>query len=295
MKEEQVRQQVSQIGRQLLDEQLVARTWGNFSARIDATTFGITPSGLGYEDMKPEDIVVYHMDTKTWDGDVKPSSEKGIHAAAYELFPDAGFVIHTHQIYATALGLTGPENFHLTEDEKARLGKVAFAKYGLPGTKKLKKNVADAMKTGARIVMMVNHGALIVGKDMDDALDRARLLEHVAKRNYKGDEADLREAIIASLDDMAQMTGRSIPFASDANKAKQLLTKHNVVLLPKEEIIVHAADADEEVTLKLLAEKACIAEKHCKALGIKKHIGRLDCMLMRFVYLKKYSKKKDRK
>lgn len=137
MDEQTGRMQLVETGKALRASRLVARTWGNISCRLDENRFLITPSGLDYLQTTPQDIVCFNRVSGTWEGVRKPSSEKGIHAAAYEVFPEVCFVIHTHQTYATALGLAGWERLNLTEEETVRLGGVARAEYGLPGQKKL--------------------------------------------------------------------------------------------------------------------------------------------------------------
>lgn len=167
-------------------EGLVARTWGNMSCRIDENTFAITPSGLGYESMTEDDVVLFHMADGTWSGTRKPSSEKGVHIAAYRQFPDVGFVAHTHQTFASALGIAGFDALSLAEEENVALGGVARARYGLPGSKRITANVSAALSTGAHAVLMAQHGALIAGKDLTDAFSRAKLLEAVCRRACKG-------------------------------------------------------------------------------------------------------------
>ena len=251
MEEKELRQQITETGRKLLQDGLVARTWGNVSARVDAEHFLITPSGLDYMQTKDEDLALYHPADKTWSGPHKPSSEKGIHAAAYELFPEVNFVIHTHQTYASAIGVFGFERLSLTKEEKERLGGIALAGYGLPGTGKLKKEVTAAFATGAHTVFMKHHGVVIAAASREEAYERALLLEEVCKRNCNvaediysaltGERAALRDDIlleiqrkypnaawvetdaairwsalhrplVAQLDDMAQMIGRKIPW-----------------------------------------------------------------------------------
>ena len=95
--EETARNLVTESARKLLRTGLVARTWGNLSARISATQFVITPSGMGYEHMRPEDLVTVNVEDCSYGGPRKPSSEKGIHAAVYSMRPEVNFVIHTHQ------------------------------------------------------------------------------------------------------------------------------------------------------------------------------------------------------
>lgn len=91
MLEQQAKEEVILAGNELAARGLVARTWGNVSCRIDENNFAITPSGIAYERLTPENIVVVDVHTLEHKGDVKPSSEKGIHAAAYRLDPRRQF------------------------------------------------------------------------------------------------------------------------------------------------------------------------------------------------------------
>ena len=182
MEDQELRKLVADTGRELLEKKLVARTWGNISARKDATHFAISPSGLGYEGMTPEDVPIYNLTDGTYEGPRKPSSEKKIHASAYQIFDDVNFVIHTHQDYATAVGLVGSDILEMTDEEKEILGEIRVAAYGLPGTKKLKYNVEEAMLKGSKVVLMLHHGAVIGGVDKDDAVHKAMVLETVCER-----------------------------------------------------------------------------------------------------------------
>ena len=325
MDEKIILEQVAGMGRQLLEKRLVARTWGNFSGRLDEEHFAITPSGLGYEGMKADDMVRFCLTDESWEGSRKPSSEKGIHAAAYRLFPEVGFVIHTHQAYATALGLTEPGQLQMTEEEEAALGGVAWAEYGLPGSKKLKEAVAAALRTGAHTVLMRHHGALICGKDREDALGRAELLETVCRRSCRCDapipdvqdvsallgrlrkvfpHADaetgeasrawsaLRIPLCAQLDDAAQMIGARIPVAASEREVQVLLWNFASVFLPGVGAIVCGEDAADTEALKVLTDKAAIAALHTRALNTRARLSLPDCVLMRQGYLLKYSKKK---
>ncbi len=191
--EQEAKSAVIEAGKMLLSEKLTARTWGNVSCRTGEKSFVITPSGLSYEKTTVDDLVSYDMATGQWRGARKPSSERGIHLAAYEIFPDAGFVIHTHQTYASAIGMAGFYDLKLSNEEEAVLGKIALARYGLPSTKKLVENAKNAFKSNAKIVLMYMHGAIIAAKDKDEAFYRAKLLEEVCKRAAKG-QPDMRGA-----------------------------------------------------------------------------------------------------
>ena len=128
---------VIRAGKELLESGLIARTWGNISARISPTQCVVSPSGKAYDSLTPDDIVVINIaDGKAADPEntVKPSSEKGVHAAAYRLRPDVNFVIHTHQDYATDMSILGRQ-FHIGNVNpmiKKRLGPfIPTARYAL--------------------------------------------------------------------------------------------------------------------------------------------------------------------
>lgn len=317
------KQSVVLAAQRLLKEGLVARTWGNVSCRVDGDRYAITPSGMGYEHMTKEDIVLYDMQSKSYEGKHKPSGERGIHTAAYRRFPDARFLIHTHQTYATAVGLAGFDSLPLTPQDEELLGGVARASYGLPSTNKLVRAVDAALETGARTVLMANHGVLIVGNDPEEAFARAAHLEGLcgavcvvpaaqksieiselardikidgAVISYSDDPAviaaSLKKPIAAQLDDMAQMVGRLLPIAepnSDAIRAA--LSRSNAVLVRGAGAVLRADTDGDAAALRLLIQKACVCKLHADACGVNADLSLFDTLLMRFIYKKKYEKK----
>ncbi|MDC7240448.1 MAG: class II aldolase/adducin family protein [Spirochaetales bacterium] len=183
---QQAREIVCQAGLKLAEEGLVARTWGNISCRVDEKSFVITPSGRNYEDLSPGDIVQVQIEDLEWSGNVKPSSEKGLHAEVYKLDDSAGAVIHTHQQNASAVAAARREIplGELPEIDEETVGLIGpvvpCAGYGLPGTRKLKTASASALKeSGSKAALMANHGAVCYGKTMDEAFDVATALEKV--------------------------------------------------------------------------------------------------------------------
>ena len=96
--EKTARALIIEAGHRLLENKLVARTWGNLSARISEDAFIITPSGRAYDTLAPEDLVKVCIRDLSYEGDRKPSSEKGIHAQAYLLRPDCSFIIDDGRI-----------------------------------------------------------------------------------------------------------------------------------------------------------------------------------------------------
>lgn len=206
--EAQARELVVEAGKRLLETGLIARTWGNVSARISDTQFVITPSGRPYDTLTTEELVVVNINDCSYDGEIKPSSEKGIHADAYKLRPEVNFVIHTHQFRASIMGATGISIDEVPDKYGAILGNcVPVAAYGMPSTDKLRKALETAYRDypGAKAFMMVHHGACCLGKDFDEAFDVAETLEvlckekiHKAYRLYEGTADYSRKAMLES-------------------------------------------------------------------------------------------------
>ena len=175
---------VVKAGLELMESGLIARTWGNVSARVEDNVFVITPSGIPYEKLTPDDIVEVTIDDCSYDENgLKPSSEKGVHAAAYKHHPECDFVIHTHQIYASALSITG-QDLTVSGDAKAVLGAVVpNAEYGMPSTGKLKDAVdtAIAKNPASKAILMRHHGTVCLGTDYDDAFQVVNTLEDFCK------------------------------------------------------------------------------------------------------------------
>ena len=177
----QARENILQAVARLAGEGLIQRTWGNVSARVSETQFLVTPSGLAYETLRADQLVLVNIADCSYAGSIKPSSEKGIHADAYRLRPEVHFVIHTHQTWASIAGVEGRA---LTGFIHPLLGKrVPCAGYGLPGTKQLRQAVAAEVEAwpDCRAFLMRRHGALCLGQDMEDAFAAAQALEEVCE------------------------------------------------------------------------------------------------------------------
>ena len=177
------KQQVIDAGNRLVANGLIARTWGNVSCRVDAESFVITPSGKAYESLTPDDIVQVRVADLGYEGEVKPSSEKGVHAEVYKAHSEANFVIHTHQNQASVISALDAGLQNLSGDTAAVIGgDVPLAAYGLPGTGKLIKGVAAALpQTKGRAIIMAHHGTLCYGADSEEAFQVASSLEEACK------------------------------------------------------------------------------------------------------------------
>lgn len=217
---------VIEAGEKLVETGLIARTWGNVSCRVDDKTFVITPSGKPYIGLQPEDIVEVAIDDLAWSGDVKPSSEKGVHAEVYKMYPDANFVIHTHQKVASAVSVLKEGINAVTGEAQKIIGSnVLLGSYGLPGTGKLKKGVADALRLSpSKAVIMAHHGAVCYGADSDEAFEVASALEKLCT-DYILDGAKAKLGIAAdNLDDFcAEIVKRFTKSSKSVEIDKSLL------------------------------------------------------------------------
>lgn len=195
--EKEARELVIEAGFRLIKEQLIARTWGNISARISKDEFIITPSGLAYESLKPVDLVKVRIDDLSYEGNIKPSSEKGIHASCYRNRSNCNFVIHTHQFYASAV---------CAEEEDTEF--APCAKYGFSGTKSLMNNVTDAIvrHPDCNSFLMAKHGALLLGSSFENAFETAGKLEEECKKLFEANKHDPVKGTF--IDDYAQMFDR---------------------------------------------------------------------------------------
>lgn len=384
---------VIKAGLKLVESGLIARTWGNVSCRISENSFVITPSGRDYLTLTPEEIVIVKISDCSYDGNVKPSSEKGIHAEVYKLYPNINFVIHTHQENASVISATELSSIKLQGTSEYLSNEVLCAAYALPGTKKLRQNVSKALSsTNARAVIMKHHGALCFGENFEETFDTATQLEiacqefisvkylefsgrkaldtyemanfaistikktgvkvspytpvhlYNSRRTLNGfilfnetnnpkeikvefdkvtdplpKEAEIYASLYRSckainyilhkntpeiasvanngvalkplLDDFAQIAGtlvKNVEFIP--NKITNALKKSSSVLIPGFGALCVGKTKEDAFAVELITQKACKALVGAAILGKVKPINPLEGMLMRFIYLKKYSK-----
>lgn len=386
---------VIEAGEKLVETGLIARTWGNVSCRVDDKTFVITPSGKPYIGLTPEDIVEVAIEDLAWSGDIKPSSEKGIHAQVYKIYPDANFVIHTHQKNASSISVLKKGIDNLTGEAKEIIGdNIPLGGYGLPGTKTLRKGVTNAlMSSPSKAIVMSHHGALCYGNDFEEAFKVAACLEKTSaqyiiasaktklgiaaenldefcdklviklanakqttnvdrskiynskldresgkiiftnqgdgseifmdlssgsanadvsstaqahrsiylaskKFNYILHNAD-KETVAVSLlekkmkpflDDFAQICGTRVKRVEKPEKCGKAIKGKNAVLLKGSGALCGASEEGDAQAVSMIMSKASLAQLTTKVCDASKPINIFESLLMRIVYLKKYSK-----
>ena len=176
------KQQVVDICQTLMKKGYLKSTEGNISVRVKGQpTFAITPSSYDYNLMKNADICVLDHDLQQKQGKRKPSIESSMHAAVYQHRPDVNVIIHTHQPYASALGIINKPIPHLFDEQVRFLGRsVEIIAYAPSGTSFLKKNVQKKVKNGNNAFILQNHGVLVFGDNTQRAISNMALLEKCA-------------------------------------------------------------------------------------------------------------------
>jgi L-ribulose-5-phosphate 4-epimerase len=154
-------------------------TGGNISLRIAGQNLlAVTPSNTDYLTMTADDICILDFDLNVLEGTLKPSVESGMHAAIYAVRPDVNAIVHTHQVYASALTLMKAPIPALFDEQVRFLGRrVEIIPYAPSGTGMLKNTVARHVKNHHNAYMMQNHGALLFGHDMERAVHNVEILE----------------------------------------------------------------------------------------------------------------------
>jgi len=193
---EKLKQEVLHANLDLVKHGLVIFTWGNVSA-IDRTTglVVIKPSGVSYENMKAEDMVITDLAGKIVEGKLKPSSDTATHLELYKAFPNIGGVVHTHSTYATSWAQAGKDipNIGTTHSD--------YFKDAIPCTRSMTAEEINGqyeLETGNVIVecfkelnpdftpgvLVKNHGPFAWGKDAHEAVHNAVVLEQIAKMAF---------------------------------------------------------------------------------------------------------------
>ena len=176
------RQQIVQTAQELVHKGYLMATGGNVSVRIPGEdAFAITPSNFDYMKMTPEDVCVLNSEFERLEGKRKPSVESAMHGAVYQVRGDVNAIVHTHQVYASALTLIRAPIPALFDEQARFLGRsVDIIPYAPSGTGMLKNTIAKYVQNHNNAFMMQNHGALIFGHDMERAVHNVEILEKCA-------------------------------------------------------------------------------------------------------------------
>lgn len=196
-----------EYGKKLIDTGLTVGTGGNISVfDRESGYMAITPSGLEYYELTPNDIVIMDLEGNIVEGDRKPSSEYQMHSLVYQNREDVNAMVHTHSVYATtisALNIDLPAVDYLVAHSGGK--NVPCAKYATFGTVELAENGLKAME-GRNAVLLANHGINVVGKTMDQAFAVTEQLEFCARIYWQA--RAIGSPIILEDDEMENMVKR---------------------------------------------------------------------------------------
>jgi L-ribulose-5-phosphate 4-epimerase len=179
---EELKEQLLKVGTRMVAAGLVMGTWGNLSARLPGENlFVITPSGISYDVLVKTDLVVVDIAGRVIEGDRKPSTELMLHAAIYSACAQAGAIVHSHSIYASALAVAGKTLPPILEEQVQLVGgAVPVARYARAGTANLAAAAVDALGQG-KAVLLANHGLVGLGSTVDEAYQVCLVVEKAAQ------------------------------------------------------------------------------------------------------------------
>jgi L-ribulose-5-phosphate 4-epimerase len=179
---EHLKEELYHLHLELPKNNLVAWTGGNISARDPQSGLvAIKPSGIRYEELLPEHMVVVDLEGKIMDGELKPSSDTASHLYIYRHRPDVGGVVHTHSAYATAFAAVNmPIPVVLTAIADEFGGPIPCGGFSLIGDEGIGKVVIESIGKSPA-VLLKNHGVFTIGKDARSALKAAVMTEDNAR------------------------------------------------------------------------------------------------------------------
>jgi L-ribulose-5-phosphate 4-epimerase len=215
-----VRADVARLHGELVRYGLVVWTGGNVSGRVrtgddpSADLFVIKPSGVSYDDLAPENMILCDLDGAVIAGtpgsDRSPSSDTAAHAYVYRNMPHVGGVVHTHSTYAVAWAARGEEvPCVITAMADEFGGPIPVGPFAIIGDDSIGRGIVETLSGHrSRAVLMQNHGPFTIGADAEDAVKAAVMVEDVARTVHHAREAGelipIPQAAIDSLYDRYQ-------------------------------------------------------------------------------------------
>ena len=208
MDHEELREEVAGASRRMSESGLVMGTEGNVSARTPEGNALITPSGLDYAQMEPEDVVLVSLHGIVLEGSFEPSAETPMHTGIYRSRPEVSGIVHTHARYSTTLACLRWEipPIHYMLAALSDEGRVPLARYATYGTEELARNASEALGGSHGACLLSNHGTIAVGASVSEAYSRTELLEEMAELYYRARLAG--EPVLLTPDQLAEVSAK---------------------------------------------------------------------------------------
>jgi L-ribulose-5-phosphate 4-epimerase len=178
-----LRREVCALHAELPRNGLVAWTSGNLSARAPGDLMVIKPSGVRYDELTPDSIVLCDLYGDVVEGDLAPSSDAATHGYIYRHLPEVGGIVHTHSAYATAWAIRGePIPCVMTAIADEFGGAIPVGPFALIGDEEIGRGVVETIgEHRSRAVLMRSHGVFALGEGPREAVKRAVMCEEAAK------------------------------------------------------------------------------------------------------------------
>lgn len=190
------RREVAELHRELVRYDLVVWTGGNISGRVaGADLFVIKPSGVNYDDLAPENMILCTLDGAVVEGtpgsDRSPSSDTAAHAYVYRHMPEIGGVVHTHSTFAVAWAARGEEiPCVVTAMADEFGGPIPIGPFAIIGDDSIGRGIVETLRGHrSKAVLMLNHGPFTIGASARDAVKAAVMVEDVARTVHYAREA----------------------------------------------------------------------------------------------------------
>lgn len=175
----ELKRELVRICRLLYGKNLVAATDGNVSVRLDDKIF-TTPSGINKGFIRVEDVLTVNLEGDVLEGEGSPTTELQMHLTAYHLRPDIGAVVHAHPPLATAFSIAGISLAEgILPEVVITLGGIPTAAYATTGTPAVSDSIQELINYYDAL-LLAQHGALTLGRDLMDAYNKMEKVEHTA-------------------------------------------------------------------------------------------------------------------
>jgi L-ribulose-5-phosphate 4-epimerase len=202
----ELQETVARLHGELTRNELVIWTAGNVSARVPGRELMvIKPSGVSYDDLDADAMVITDLEGKLVEGERNPSSDTAAHAYVYKNMPKVGGVVHTHSTFATAwAAISEPIPCILTMIADEFGGDIPVGPFALIGDDSIGRGIVETLKDSrSRAVLMAGHGPFTIGTDARDAVKAAVMLEDVARTvHYARQMGELRRLAQSDIDSL---------------------------------------------------------------------------------------------
>jgi len=179
--EAKLREELCKIGRRLYERHLTSGAGGSISARTSKSEILIKPSGFSLADMMPEHIVKLNLKGEVLEGKYPPSTDAPWHLMIYEMRSDVNAIVHAHPPICGGFACAGVSlNIPTFTEVIIQIGRIPLMEYATPTTMEYARKVAESLKD-VNALLMKNHGIITLGANLEQAFQRAELLEDFAR------------------------------------------------------------------------------------------------------------------